>query len=84
MSSWIDINDTDQIGKTGNKSAAVFRCINEKIEFIWNTVVAELLDRLFAHSPQLKLAYELRETLIAIFDQDLTKQEATEEIQEWR
>jgi transposase len=44
----------------------------------------ELLDRLFALAPQLKLAYEFREKLTAIFEQDLTKEKATEKIEIWR
>jgi transposase len=44
----------------------------------------ELLERLFSHSPQLKLAYELREQLTTIFETELTKQEATEKIRLWR
>jgi transposase len=45
---------------------------------------AELLERLFAYSPDLKLAYILREELTAIFEQDLTKAEATTAIKAWR
>lgn len=45
---------------------------------------AELLDRLFQYTPPLKLAYDLREALTAIFEQDLTKAEATQAIQAWR
>jgi transposase len=45
---------------------------------------AELLERLFAYSPDLKLAYTLREELTAIFEQDLTKAEATTAIKAWR
>jgi len=45
---------------------------------------AELLDRLFQYTPSLKLAYDLREALTAIFEQDLTKAEATQSIQAWR
>lgn len=43
-----------------------------------------LLHRLFAHSPSLHQAYTLREELTAIFEQDLTKAEATEKIQQWQ
>jgi transposase len=43
-----------------------------------------LLDRLFNYSPSLKLAYDFREQLTAIFDQDLTKVEATQAIKTWR
>jgi transposase len=45
---------------------------------------AELLDRLFSYSPSLKLAYDLREELTAIFEQNLTKEEATQKIKKWR
>ena len=45
---------------------------------------AELLDRLFQYTPALKLAYDLREALTAIFEQNLTKAEATQAIQAWR
>ena len=44
----------------------------------------ELLDRLFSYSPSLKLAYDFREELTAIFEQDLTKVEATQAIETWR
>lgn len=44
----------------------------------------ELLDRLFSYSPSLKLAYDFREELTAIFEQDLTKVEATQAIEKWR
>lgn len=44
----------------------------------------DLLERLFTHSPDLKLAHTLREELTAIFEQPLTKEEATEEIKAWR
>jgi transposase len=43
-----------------------------------------LLDRLFSYSPALKLAYDLREQLTAIFEQDLTKAAATKAIKNWR
>ena len=45
---------------------------------------AELLDRLFSYSPALKLAYDFREALTAIFEQNLTKGEATQKIKKWR
>jgi transposase len=45
---------------------------------------AELLDRLLSYSPSLKLAYDFREELTAIFEQDLTKVEATHAIETWR
>jgi transposase len=45
---------------------------------------AALLGRLFTYSPDLKLAYTLRGELTAIFEQQLTKEEATAEIKAWR
>ena len=45
---------------------------------------AAVLERLFAHSPELRQAYELREQLSAIFDEELTKAEAREKILAWR
>ena len=45
---------------------------------------AALLERLFTHSPSLHQAYQLRDQLTAIFDQDLTKAEATEQLREWQ
>lgn len=45
---------------------------------------AQLLDRLFAYAPSLKLAYDFREKLTAIFDKDLTKTQATQAIKDWR
>ena len=44
----------------------------------------ELLERLFGYSPALKLAYDFREELTAIFEQDQTKAEATKAITAWR
>ena len=44
----------------------------------------ELLDRLFSYSPSLKLAYDLRVKLTTIFEQDLTKTQATQAIKAWR
>lgn len=44
----------------------------------------ELLERLFAYSPSLKLAYDFREKLTAIFEKDLTKTQATQAIKDWR
>lgn len=44
----------------------------------------EVLNRLFAYSPSLKLAYEFREKLTAIFEQDLSKAQATKAITAWR
>jgi len=43
-----------------------------------------VLKRLFAYSPLLQQAYRLREALTAIFEQDLTKEEATAKIKEWK
>ncbi len=43
-----------------------------------------LLERLFTYSPPLKLAYDFREALTAIFERDLTKTQATQAIQDWR
>ncbi len=45
---------------------------------------AELMARLFAYSPLLKEAYELREELTAIFEKNLSKEEATTEIKVWQ
>lgn len=44
----------------------------------------DLLERLFAHSPDLEKAYDLREDLTAIFEKSLNKKEATTEIEDWR
>jgi len=43
-----------------------------------------LLDRLFGYSPVLKLAYDLREKLTTIFEQDLTKADANQALKIWR
>jgi transposase len=43
-----------------------------------------LLQRLFAYSPDLHRAYTYREQLTAIFEQDLSKEEAKHEIKNWR
>lgn len=45
---------------------------------------AAVLQRLFTHSPSLHQAYQFREELSAIFEQDLTKAEATEKIIQWK
>jgi transposase len=45
---------------------------------------AELLERLFGYAPSLKLAYDFREKLTAIFEKDLTKTQATQAINDWR
>ena len=44
---------------------------------------ALLLEKLFAHSPDLEKAYNLREELTAIFEQHLSKEKAAEEINDW-
>jgi transposase len=44
---------------------------------------SELLDRLFHYSPSLKLAYDLRTELTAIFEQDLSKTQAIQAIKVW-
>jgi transposase len=49
-----------------------------------DTPETELLARLFIYSPALKSAYDFREALTAIFEQDLTKAQATQAIQNWR
>jgi transposase len=43
----------------------------------------EILARLLEYSPSLRVAYELRLNLTAIFDQKLTKAEATPKIKDW-
>jgi transposase len=45
---------------------------------------AAVLNRLFARSPSLQQASTLRDELTAIFEQDLTKAEATAKIQQWQ
>jgi transposase len=42
------------------------------------------LKKLFQYSPKLEQAYNLREQLTAIFDQDLTKVKATQKINRWK
>jgi transposase len=44
----------------------------------------EKLNRFFAHTPNLKLAYDFREELTSIFELPLTKEEAREHILEWQ
>ena len=44
---------------------------------------ADLLKRFFAYSPDAEKAYNLREDLTAIFEQPLSKKEATEKIKAW-
>jgi transposase len=41
------------------------------------------LHRLFAHSPELKLAYTFREELTAIFEMQLTKEQAKRRLMKW-
>jgi transposase len=43
-----------------------------------------VLQRLFAYSPDLHRAYTYREQLTAIFEQELSKEEAKREIKKWR
>lgn len=43
-----------------------------------------VLARLFAHSPQLELAYTFREELTAIFELKISKSEAQGQIQKWQ
>jgi transposase len=43
----------------------------------------EVLARLLEYSPLLRLVYDLRLKLTAIFEQDLTKAEATQKIKDW-
>lgn len=44
----------------------------------------DVLQRLFSYSPALKKAYAYREQLSAIFEEDLTKEEAQKKISNWR
>lgn len=44
----------------------------------------DLLKRLFTYSPELKRAYIYREPLTAIFEEDLSKEEATKKLKNWR
>jgi transposase len=43
-----------------------------------------LLKRLFAYSPELEQAYTYREQLTAIFEEELSKEEAKHELKQWR
>jgi len=45
---------------------------------------SDLLDRLFQYSPSLKLAYDFREELTAIFETELTKTQAMAALKAWR
>jgi transposase len=49
-----------------------------------NPAEADLLERLFQYSPSLKLAYDFREELTAIFEKQSTKAQASKAIKEWR
>jgi transposase len=49
----------------------------------WSSEDRQVLRRLFAYSPALKLAYELQEQLTAIFDQPISKAVAKVKIQAW-
>lgn len=44
----------------------------------------ELLKRVFAYSPELKRAYTYREQLRAIFEEELSQEEAKQKIKNWR
>jgi transposase len=44
----------------------------------------DLLQRLFAYAPNLHRAYTYREQVTAIFEQELSKEEATHELKKWR
>ena len=44
----------------------------------------EKLNRLFRHSPKLKLAYDFREDITSIFEMQLTKDEAKKSLLEWQ
>ena len=44
---------------------------------------ADLLKRFFAYSPDAEKAYNLRQKLTTIFEQPLSKKEATEKIKDW-
>ncbi len=44
----------------------------------------ELLERLFARAPSLQKAYALREELTAIFEQEMSKGEATRQLRRWQ
>ena len=44
----------------------------------------DLLKRVFAYAPDLERAYTYREQLTALFEQELSKEEAKQEIKKWR
>jgi transposase len=43
----------------------------------------ELLKRVFAYAPELERAYTYREQLTALFEEDLSKEEAAKKLQDW-
>jgi transposase len=45
---------------------------------------SDLLERLFAHAPALKQAYDRREELTTLFEENLSKAEATKKIKDWQ
>lgn len=49
----------------------------------WTSEDRQVLRRLFAHAPTLKLAYQLQEQLTTIFDQPLSKPVAKRKIRAW-
>lgn len=49
----------------------------------WTPEDRQVLRRLFAHSPELKLAYDLGEQLTSIFDQPISKSSAKVRIRAW-
>jgi len=44
----------------------------------------EVLTRLFSYSPDLERAYTLREQLTAIFEAELSKDQATTKLKDWQ
>jgi len=44
----------------------------------------DLLKRVFAYSPDLQQAYEYREQLTALFDEELAKDQATQKLTNWQ
>jgi len=44
----------------------------------------DLLKRVFAYSPDLQQAYEYREQLTALFDEELAKDQATQKLKNWQ
>ena len=43
----------------------------------------DLLERLFVHSPQLKVAYDLCNALMGVFDKHMTKKRAKSQLKNW-